>query len=72
MRETEWDHQMEELIADLAKTIYAVNVPEHILEQLNEHVQIENDTAIEPVVEITEQMCMLIDYFSNLNNTLNS
>lgn len=72
MRETEWDRQMEELISDLANTIYAVNVPEHILDQLNEHVQIENDTTIEPVVEITEQMCMLIDYFSNLNNTINS
>ena len=70
-REQQWDEQMEELLDDLATTVYTLNTPDAILEQVPEDGTqplsdfYHNGEEVEPTTNITEQMCMLMQIFSH-------
>lgn len=70
-REQQWDEQMDELLNDLASTVYTFNTPDYILDQKREGETdtlgdtIHNGEEINPTTAITEQMCMLMSAFTS-------
>jgi len=71
LREIQWDKQLEEILTDLASTIYVLNTPDVILDQAEEGSSgplsdiYHNGDEIQVSTNITEQMCMLFNIYSN-------
>lgn len=65
-----WDKQMAEMLEDLTSSIYLVNTPDYILEQVPEGADqpigsmFENGDTLIPTIELTEQLCSVIETFN--------
>ena len=71
LREAQWDRQLEEIIMDMAQTVYLINTPDIILNSMSGESDTplgdfyHNGDEIHVSTNVTEEMCMLINTYSH-------